>query len=77
VFPVAVPDPAALVAALRNAGFDAATATSSIAAVGGSGAPRIAQELMSRIVFLPVYPELPAGELDRLVEAVERELASR
>jgi hypothetical protein len=32
---------------------------------------------MSHIVFLPVYPELPAGELERLVEAVERELASQ
>lgn len=64
LFPVVVPDPGALVARLRAAGFDAARGTSQIAAV--EPAPPNALRMMDGIVFLPAYPELPADERRRL-----------
>ena len=74
VFPVLAPDRKELVAGLRRAGFDAATATSGIAAVPAPPErpelrPASAERTLARIVFLPVYPELADAELDRLAEA--------
>lgn len=77
VFPVLVNDPAGLVAALREAGFDATRGTSAIAAVEPpperpERAPAEANRLLAGIVFLPVYPELSPETLDRLVDALRR-----
>jgi len=71
LFPVLVPDPEALVARLRREGFDASRATSNIAAVEPPVgrpelAPYTAERMMRAVVFLPVYPELPGGELERM-----------
>ena len=79
VFPVVTRDRAALTATLRRAGFDAATATSSIAAVRPSSSrpdlrPANAERLMSGIVFLPAYPELGDHELARLASVVAEAL---
>jgi perosamine synthetase len=61
-----VPDDAdTLIRQLRRAGFDATRATTSIVAVGSPPPPRAA-ELIQRVVFVPAYPELPAGAFDRL-----------
>lgn len=75
VFPVLAPDPDGLVAALRDAGFDATRGTSAIAVVEPppdrpAREPSEARRLMEGIVFLPVYPELGARTLDRLAAAV-------
>ena len=80
VFPVLAADRGALVSRLRLAGFDAATATSSIAAVAAPPdrpdlEPTKARRALEQIVFLPVYPELGAIELDRLAETVAQALA--
>ena len=75
VFPVLASDPDALVAVLREAGFDATRGTSAIAAVEPPAdrperEPHEACRLLERIVFLPVYPELSTRTLDRLAAAV-------
>ena len=76
LFPVEASDPEGLVAALRQRGFDASRVTSSIAAVPAPAdlllcEPESANRMMSHLVFLPVYPELPKEALDQLVRAVE------
>lgn len=77
VFPVTAPDPSVLIRSLRQAGFDASRATSSIAAIAPPAdrsdlAPVEAERLRDRIVFLPVYPELEDAEVTRLLGAVHR-----
>ena len=79
VFPVLPPDPAALVGALRSAGFDAARGTTALGVVpvpaGRSElAAREALELMRDVVFLPVYPEMGARRRRRLVRAANASL---
>jgi dTDP-4-amino-4,6-dideoxygalactose transaminase len=73
LFPVVVPQPEALVSNLRLLGVDASRATSSIGVVESQAdacAPVAASRMMSGVVFLPVYPELPTNVLDRVVETV-------
>lgn len=79
LFPVTSPDPASLIAALRAAGFDAARRTSSVNAIAAPQdrpelEPVLAREVMSRLVFLPAYPELPPGSLERIANAVAAEV---
>ena len=74
VLPVVAPDPDAVVAAMRERGFDAARGTSSIAVVdppvGRDDAdPRMAREMMHRIVFVPAPPQLSSRQRARLVDA--------
>jgi hypothetical protein len=80
LFPIVVPQPAVVVESLRVHGVDASRATSSIAVVeapAGRRAPDSASRMMSGAVFLPVYPELPGGVLDRVVgSSTVRVLAS-
>jgi perosamine synthetase len=67
LFPVVVEDPEALILALRARGLDASRATSSIAVVevtAGGTSPTEASQMMSGVVFLPVYPELPKHAFD-------------
>jgi dTDP-4-amino-4,6-dideoxygalactose transaminase len=67
LFPVVVEDPEALVASLRRRGLDASQATSNIAVVeapAGCSSPAEASLMMSDVVFLPVYPELPSQAFD-------------
>jgi perosamine synthetase len=71
VFPVAVPDPKRAIDLLREHGFDATAATSSIAAI--EPAPEAAR-LMEKVVFVPVYPELPERAFRRLLRVLEDEL---
>jgi perosamine synthetase len=77
VFPVVAPERVTLTRALRHSGFDAATATSSLATVPPPAdrpelAPRAAAGMMSDIVFLPLYPELAEPELDDMLAAIVR-----
>jgi dTDP-4-amino-4,6-dideoxygalactose transaminase len=77
VFPVVAPERVTLTRALRDSGFDAATATSSLAAVPPPAdrpelAPRAAARMMGDIVFLPLYPELAEPELDDMLAAIAR-----
>lgn len=79
LFPIAAPDADRLVDALRAAGFDAARKASSVTTVPAPPdrpdlEPIAAREVMSRLVFLPAYPELPAGSLARIADAVAAEV---
>ena len=76
LFPVVAPDPRGLVTRLRRNGFDASRVTSNIAPVPAPPdlpylAPEEATRMMSSLVFLPVYPELPEEVLDELGHALE------
>ncbi len=74
VFPVAVDEPRRLMAELARAGFDATQGQSLCVVPPPAGRmalkARAAQELLSRLVFLPFYPELPADESQRMAEVV-------
>jgi perosamine synthetase len=74
LFPVVVEDPEALILALRGRGLDASRATSSIAvveAIAGRTSPTEASQMMSGVVFLPVYPELPKHAFDVMAGLVD------
>ena len=73
LFPIVVPQPEAVVSSLRLNGVDASRATSSIAVVeapAGCAAPSEAARMMSGVVFVPVYPELPVRVLERVIGTV-------
>jgi perosamine synthetase len=76
LFPVVVSDPEKLVFALWSRGFDASRVTSNLAPVPAPSdlplrAPEGANRMMSDLVFLPVYPELPEEALERVAGVVE------
>jgi dTDP-4-amino-4,6-dideoxygalactose transaminase len=75
VFPVLTEDPQGLIAVLRANGFDAARATSGIGAVPApldrqDQRPSEAERLLATVLFLPVYPELPDSDRDRMLAAL-------
>jgi perosamine synthetase len=75
LFPVIAAQPDELIAACRAAGFDAARGASSVAAVPApsnrpEADPVDARRMMTALVFLPAYPELPRGSLARLASAI-------
>ncbi len=76
LFPVVCERPDEAIAAIRAAGFDAARSASSVCAIAApTGRPDLeasgARMVMSRLVFLPAYPELPDGALGRIVSALK------
>ena len=78
-FPVQVPDRARFRARLRRNGVDTATGYMSAgpALPGFSGGPEDASaavEAVAHMVHLPVYPELTAGDVDQIAEAVSAAL---
>jgi len=80
LFPVVVEDPEALILGLRERGLDASQATSSIAVVdapAGRSSPAEASLMMSGVVFLPVYPELPSHTFDAMAGLVNDCAAQR
>jgi hypothetical protein len=73
LFPIVVPQPEAIVESLRLHGVDASRATSSITVVEapeGRRVPDSASRMMSGVVFLPLYPELPRKVIDRVIRIV-------
>ena len=82
LLPVTSYDLDALIPVLRREGFDAARATSNIAAVGAPPShpdctPTAAARMMSHIVFLPAYPELTGEAMGRLIRAVNEFAGAR
>ena len=81
VFPVLARDPQALVAHLRKAGFDATRGESMEIVAVPDGRHETAANIrkaFDRIVYLPVYPEMPESAIDEMAVAVreiETELA--
>jgi perosamine synthetase len=74
VFPVLSPNPKALIAHLRNAGFDAADLPRSQHIAAPDDRPNLhptaAAELMKHIVILPCYASMPERELRRQAAAL-------
>jgi perosamine synthetase len=80
LFPVVVADPGGLIEGLQRHGLDASQATSSISVVeapAGRASAAEASLMMSSIVFLPVYPELPSRALDVMAGLVNDSAARR
>ena len=78
LFPVVTDAPDELIAAVRASGLDAARSASSVKAIAAPPdrpelEPEHARGVMSRLVFVPSYPELPDGALDALAEILEEE----
>jgi len=76
LFPIVADRPYETIAMARAAGFDGARAASSVKAISAPAdrpdlEPVGAKAVMSRLVFLPAYPELPPGSLEKLASAVE------
>jgi len=75
VFTVLTDEPTALIERLRAAGFDA-TSTATMRSVPAPGdrpdlAPHAAERMLARLVYVPMYPELPAYARTRLAEALQ------
>ena len=75
LFPILVEGPV-VIDAVRAAGFDAARKASSVIAFAAPAGepdlePHFAREVMSRLVFVPAYPELPPGSHEKLAFALE------
>jgi len=73
LFPVSTETPAALVDRLHRAGFDATRGGTSLCVVeppDDRPAPVRARYVMARLVYLPVYPELPERALRELASIV-------
>ncbi len=73
VFPVCVREPDALIAALREHGFDAtrgATSMGVISAPEGRSQPVRAQRMLREIVYLPVHEAMRSGDVERLAAAL-------
>ncbi len=82
LFPVVSYQPDELIRAARAAGFDAARSASSVKSIAAPAdrpylEPVVARKMMSRLVFLPAYPELPDGSLEKLADITRNALASR
>lgn len=80
VFPLRVDDPPRIVAALREAGFDA-TADSSMQPVEATdgrpeAAPDTARLLLKSAIFLPLYGEMPEAEIRRMASVLTPLLAT-
>ena len=74
IFVVESERPEALVRMLRSKGFDS-TRTATMRTVplpegGRAVLPRRAIAMLDRLVYLPVYREIPEAELDRLAEVL-------
>ena len=76
VFPLCVQDPQGLSTHLMKAGFDATHGASNLMCVSaGNGRALAAQELLQRVVYLPVYPEIPSRQLERLARLTKEFVA--
>lgn len=72
IVPVRVRDPKACVEALRAQGFDATRGASALRSLGTESDPTPrAEDLMRSIVYLPVRPDVPADERERLARLVD------
>ncbi|HID75722.1 MAG TPA: DegT/DnrJ/EryC1/StrS aminotransferase family protein [Planctomycetaceae bacterium] len=76
VFPILVDNPAELAGRLREAGFDA-TRQHSLTVIpapaeGPAWEAKTASAIMERIVYLPLYPQMPDVEIERMAQIVTR-----
>jgi dTDP-4-amino-4,6-dideoxygalactose transaminase len=76
VFPVLADDSARLIAALRAEGFDGSSAHSMCVVEPPTDRPEqravMAEQILPRIVYLPLYTQLPERELERMAAVLHR-----
>jgi perosamine synthetase len=76
VFTILCGDPAHVVTELRASGFDATQAATLSVVPAPHGREELdareARQLLGRMVYLPVYPEMPERRIDDLAEALRR-----
>ncbi|MBI4539896.1 MAG: DegT/DnrJ/EryC1/StrS family aminotransferase [Gemmatimonadetes bacterium] len=82
VFPILTRHAADLMQYLWSQGFDGTRGTSSLSVIEAPEgrpelAPAHARRVMDEIVFLPVYADVPANQLERLADAMNRFEAPR
>ncbi|HUG90882.1 MAG TPA: DegT/DnrJ/EryC1/StrS family aminotransferase [Planctomycetaceae bacterium] len=81
VFPVWSEDPAATIIRLNRAGFDATQGQSMCVIPASDQRPELdpagARELLARLVYVPLYAELPELEIRRLATVLLAEAAER
>jgi hypothetical protein len=74
VFPILAADPNQAVEVLREAGFDATQGQSMCVVAAPADRPQLqpcaAADALRRIVYLPIYPEIPLSSANRMAEAV-------
>lgn len=75
LFALSLDNPAHYMRPLRARGFDSARGTTSITAVAAPASrpeteAHTAQRIMDRLLFVPMYPEMPEVERVRLVDAI-------
>jgi perosamine synthetase len=74
IFPILAAEPDRVVAALRRAGFDATRRGSLVAVDPPPGREHLdpveARRALARMVYVPVYPEIPARAFRRLIGAL-------
>ncbi len=74
LFALVVANPDVLISALREAGFDATSGSSTLAVIETdlADAPCIAEARygMEHIVYLPLYPEMPARSLKQMAQVI-------
>lgn len=75
LFALSLENPAHYMRPLRARGFDSARGTTSITAVAPPPSrpeteARTAQRIMDRLLFVPMYPEMPESERERLVDEI-------
>ncbi|HEX5103125.1 MAG TPA: hypothetical protein VFV87_04910, partial [Pirellulaceae bacterium] len=80
VMPVLADDPPATIARLARAGFHATQGRSLCVVPAPADSPQHlqpirAKQLLRQAVFLPVYPEVPGDELDRLANVLTMQSA--
>jgi dTDP-4-amino-4,6-dideoxygalactose transaminase len=74
VFPLLVADPPGAIAALAVAGFDATQGQSLVVVEPPDDRPeldpRVTRHTMSKVIYLPCYPELPPDAIERQAAAI-------
>jgi len=78
LFPLRADDPRGLIEALRRAGFDSTQRGRLVVVSDGQGRAELscpeARRLLEETVFLPVYPELPMSEVERMCDVLVKEI---
>jgi dTDP-4-amino-4,6-dideoxygalactose transaminase len=81
VFPVMLKDPAGAIAELARHGFDLTQGESMHVVPPPQGRPElkanVAEECLSRIVYLPNYADLTESAVDRMADALRKHMISR
>lgn len=81
VFPIIIDEPESIIAPLRRAGFDA-TCSHNLTVFTDEGKPLgqrapVMAAMMQKTVFLPLYPEMPDREVERMARVVQQHLERR